>query len=118
MKISNIKLFILVLCLCLTTNGHCNNKKLLPRFVATKSSEVNARTGPGIKYPIEWIFIKKGEPLEITAEFEQWRYVKDIKGEGGFYLENVLLLLGIKKSSNYKNQQILPVEWSLNYRRI
>lgn len=60
------------------------------RFATTKSNEVNARTGPGIQYPTEWIFIKKGEPLAITGEFEQWRYVRDIKGDVGWVHSSVL----------------------------
>jgi SH3-like domain-containing protein len=109
MKISNITLLILAFSLCFTTNGYCNNKKLLPRFVATKSGEVNARTGPGIKYPIDWIFIKKGEPLEITAEFEQWRYVKDIKGEGGWVHSSVL---SGKRSVIIRNKEIVKLQKS------
>ncbi|MES2215530.1 MAG: SH3 domain-containing protein [Pseudomonadota bacterium] len=66
------------------------NKPNLPRFAITKSNEVNARTGPGVRYPTEWIFIKKGEPLEITAEFEQWRYVRDITGDVGWVHSSVL----------------------------
>lgn len=56
----------------------------LPRFASIKSEEVNSRTGPGQKYPIEWVFIKKGEPVEIYSEFEQWRRIRDIYGDGGW----------------------------------
>lgn len=89
MKITK-ELLICLVSLCLAVSANCDNKKAIPRFVITKSNEVNARTGPGIRYPIDWIFIKKGEPVEITAEFEQWRYVKDIKGEGGWVHSSVL----------------------------
>ena len=41
-------------------------KKLpVPRYVTIKFNEVNARTGPTEDCPIEWVFIKKGEPVEI-----------------------------------------------------
>jgi SH3-like domain-containing protein len=71
--------------------GIAEDKKLLiPRFASIKSNEVNARTGPSIKCPIEWIFVKKGEPIEIIAEYEQWRQIRDIKGEGGWVHSSVL----------------------------
>jgi len=56
----------------------------IPRFVTIKFDEVNVRTGPVIDCPIEWVFIRKGEPVEIIAEYEQWRKVRDINGEGGW----------------------------------
>lgn len=90
MKIVNLRAVTILMLLLIAPNIYGNNKQPIPRFVVTKSNEVNARTGPGIRYPIEWIFIKKGEPIEITAEFEQWRYVKDIKGEGGWVHSSVL----------------------------
>lgn len=81
---------IILLCLLSSFSAYASKKLPVPRFVSTKSAEVNARSGPGISYPIEWVFIKKGEPLEITAEFEQWRYVKDIEGQGGWIHSSVL----------------------------
>ena len=56
----------------------------VPRFVTIKFDEVNARTGPAIDCPIEWVFIVKGEPVEIIAEYDEWRKIKDIEGEGGW----------------------------------
>ncbi len=89
MKLSKLLSFILLIFL-ISSNTYASKKLPVPRFVSTKSAEVNARSGPGISYPIEWVFIKKGEPLEITAEFEQWRYVKDIEGQGGWIHSSVL----------------------------
>lgn len=89
MKLSKLLSFILLIFL-VSSNTYASKKLPVPRFVSTKSAEVNARSGPGISYPIEWVFIKKGEPLEITAEFEQWRYVKDIEGQGGWIHSSVL----------------------------
>lgn len=67
------------------------NKSLpVPRFASIKSGEVNARAGPSIKSPIEWVFVRKGEPIEIIAEYEAWRQIRDIKGEGGWVHSSVL----------------------------
>jgi SH3-like domain-containing protein len=62
----------------------------LPRFVSIKSNQVNARKGPGASYPIEWVFIAKGEPVKVISEFEQWRKVQDIEGQGGWVHSSVL----------------------------
>jgi len=52
----------------------------LPRMVSIRADNVNARSGPGTKYPIEWIYKQKGAPLEIINEFELWRQVRDWEG--------------------------------------
>ncbi len=62
----------------------------LPRFVALKVSEVNLRAGPGQKYPIKYTFRCRGYPMEMIAEFENWRMVKDINGNEGWMHENSL----------------------------
>jgi SH3-like domain-containing protein len=62
----------------------------IPRFVSIKFNEVNARTGPAVDCPIEWVFITKGEPVEVIAEYDQWRKIRDIKGEGGWVHSSAL----------------------------
>ena len=62
----------------------------VPRFVSIKFNEVNARTGPNKDCPIEWVFVKKGEPVEVVAEYDQWRKIRDIKGEGGWVHSSVI----------------------------
>ncbi len=52
----------------------------LPRMVSLRSSLINARSGPGSRYPIEWVYKQKGAPVEIIAEFELWRKIKDWDG--------------------------------------
>jgi SH3-like domain-containing protein len=56
----------------------------LPRFASLRSGEVNLRTGPGTRYPIEWVLVRKGMPLEITAEYDVWRRVRDWEGTEGW----------------------------------
>ena len=52
----------------------------LPRMVSLRSDHINARSGPGARYPIDWIYMQKGAPVEIIAEFELWRKIKDWEG--------------------------------------
>ena len=62
----------------------------LPRFVSLRAAEVNLRTGPGIRYPIEWVYARKGLPLEVIDEFETWRRVRDWQGSEGWVHQSML----------------------------
>ncbi|WP_298676623.1 SH3 domain-containing protein [uncultured Lentibacter sp.] len=56
----------------------------LPRFVTTKSDECNVRRGPSLSHKIDWVFRRKGMPVEVTAEYGHWRRVRDREGAGGW----------------------------------
>lgn len=56
----------------------------LPRFVSLRAVEVNLRTGPGVRYPIDWIYRRKGMPVEVIDEFETWRRIRDFEGTTGW----------------------------------
>jgi len=47
----------------------------IPRMVSLKNSLTYMRSGPGKKYPIIFEFRKKGYPLKIIAEYNNWRKV-------------------------------------------
>lgn len=61
-----------------------SEKLPLPRFVSIRSSEANVRTGPGVQYPIKWVIKKQGMPVEIIAEYEDSRKIRDIEGGEGW----------------------------------
>ncbi|WP_290975787.1 SH3 domain-containing protein [Ferrovibrio sp.] len=52
----------------------------LPRFVSLAADKVNARTGPGSRYPIAWQYQRRGLPVEVVAEYEYWRRIRDRDG--------------------------------------
>ena len=52
----------------------------IPRFASVRSDEANVRTGPGTRYPVEWVFKRKSMPVEIVAEYENWRKIRDWQG--------------------------------------
>jgi SH3-like domain-containing protein len=56
----------------------------LPRFVSMRAEAANARRGPSLDQRVDWEFVRRGLPLEITAEYGQWRRVRDADGEGGW----------------------------------
>ena len=62
----------------------------LPRFVSLRAEKANVRTGPGVRYPVEWVYVRKSLPLEITAEFEHWRKIRDWEGTEGWVHRNLL----------------------------
>lgn len=80
----------------------------IPRFVSLKSSESNLRKGPNVKYPIVWTFHQKGYPMEVIAEFENWRKLKDIDGEEGWVHTN--LVTGIRNVMISNNKYQTPNE--------
>ncbi len=62
----------------------------LPRFVSLRADEANLRTGPGVQYPVEWVYKRKSIPLEVIAEFETWRKVRDWQGAQGWMHQSML----------------------------
>ena len=62
----------------------------LPRFVSLRADKVNMRTGPGFNYPIDWVYMRKQLPVEIIAEFETWRKVRDWQGTQGWIHQSML----------------------------
>ncbi len=62
----------------------------LPRFVTLRANEANLRTGPGVQYPVEWVYRRKEIPLEVIAEFETWRKVRDWQGAQGWMHQSML----------------------------
>lgn len=62
----------------------------LPRYVSLRSDEVNIRTGPGVQYPIEWVFTRRHMPVEVVEHFEYWRKIRDIEGTTGWVHQSML----------------------------
>ena len=62
----------------------------VPRFVSLKNDKVNVRKGPSSEHALAFSYQQKGLPVEITAEFENWRRVRDSEGSEGWILQNML----------------------------
>lgn len=62
----------------------------LPRFASLRSNHINARSGPGSRYPIEWVYMQKMAPVQIIAEFELWRKIKDWQGSESWVHKSML----------------------------
>jgi SH3-like domain-containing protein len=62
----------------------------IPRFLTLKANKVNVRKGPSSDHAVAWVFQRKGMPVEVTAEFENWRKIRDSQGEEGWILQQML----------------------------
>ena len=62
----------------------------IPRFVSLKSSRVNLRVGPGRGYPVDWMFLKAGLPVEVIQEYDNWRRIRDSEGTEGWVNQSLL----------------------------
>lgn len=66
----------------------------LPRFASLEAAVVNVRRGPGTRYPIDWVYHRRGLPVEIIREFGNWRQVRMPDGTTGWVYH--ALLTGIR----------------------
>ena len=80
----------------------------IPRYVSLKTDRVNLREGPSKEHATTWVFQRAGLPVEITAEFETWRRVRDSEGAEGWVLHSLLsgrrtaLVAPWKKGEDFK----------------
>lgn len=83
----------------------------LPRFVSLGADEVHVRAGPGQKYPIRWTYARRGLPVEVVLEFENWRKITDHEGQEGWVHHTLLsgartaLIEGEKNVSVYEKPE-------------
>lgn len=62
----------------------------VPRYLSLKSDRVNLREGPSKDHRTRWVFQRAGLPVEVTAEFETWRRIRDSEGSEGWVLHSLL----------------------------
>jgi SH3-like domain-containing protein len=62
----------------------------IPRFVSLRADEVNMRTGPGLRYPIDWVYARQGLPVQVIGELEAWRQIRDSEGSTGWVHRTML----------------------------
>ncbi len=62
----------------------------VPRMASLRVGEANLRTGPGRRYPIDWVFRRRDLPVEIVEENGFWRRIRDWEGTEGWVLRSLL----------------------------
>ncbi len=70
--------------------GDTTSSLPVPRFVSIKADRVNMRGGPDKDHDVSWIYTRVGWPVEITAEFEDWRRIRDSDGTEGWVYHSLL----------------------------
>src|SRR6187200_2405993 len=71
-------------------SGQTTSGLPVPRYVSLKSDHVNVRAGPTKDHDVAWVFTRSGLPVEITAEFENWRRIRDGEGAEGWVYHSLL----------------------------
>jgi SH3-like domain-containing protein len=86
----------------------------VPRFVSLKAEKVNVRRGPSSDHPVAWVFQRKGLPVEIVAEFENWRRIRDSEGEEGWILQSMLAGKRTAVVAPWRGQQMTQLHSAAN----
>jgi SH3-like domain-containing protein len=70
--------------------GDTTSSLPVPRFVSLKADRVTVRGGPDKDHDVAWVYTRLGWPVEITAEFENWRRIRDSDGAEGWVYHSLL----------------------------
>lgn len=84
----------------------------VPRYVSLKSDRVNLREGPAKDHRTSWVFERAGLPVEITAEFDTWRKIRDSEGTEGWVLHSLLSGRRTALVAPWKKDLVLPLRRS------
>lgn len=60
--------------------GETPSGQPVPRFVSLKFAKINGRAGPDRSYPVRWEYRRKGLPVRVVAETDEWRRIQDPEG--------------------------------------
>jgi SH3-like domain-containing protein len=61
-----------------------------PYYVSLDRDKVFLREGPTYQHRVLWTYQRKGLPLEVIAQYDVWRRVKDKDGAVGWILDSML----------------------------
>ncbi len=62
----------------------------VPRFVSLKADEVRLREGPSTDHRVMWVYVRRGLPVEVIAENDNWRRIRDPDGVTGWVSKALL----------------------------
>jgi SH3-like domain-containing protein len=82
------------------TGGRLGTGMPVPRYVSLKTDRVNLREGPSKDHRTAWVYQRSGLPVEIVAEYETWRRIRDAEGTEGWVLHSLL--------SGRRTAQVMP----------
>ncbi len=83
--------FVVVLALVPAASAVAQNKQVarttegeITRFASLRADDVNVRAGPGVRYPVKWKFVQRNMPVQVIAEYDTWRKIRDWEGAEGW----------------------------------
>ena len=110
-----ILFFLLIL-----INIACAERAPIPRYASLRANAVNLHVGPGNNYPVDWRYVRQGMPVEIIAEFDTWRQIRDWQGTQGWVHKSLLsgrrtiwilhTIKNLRKDADTKSQVIARLE--------
>jgi SH3-like domain-containing protein len=62
----------------------------MPRFVSLKADKVNVRSGPAKDHEVAWVYSRSALPVEVIAESDNWRRIRDWEGAEGWVYHSLL----------------------------
>jgi len=62
----------------------------VPRFVSLKTDKVNVRAGPAKDHEVAWVYNRSALPVEVIAESDNWRRIRDWEGAEGWVYHSLL----------------------------
>lgn len=80
---------LLALVLMLGT-ASADTSAAVQHYVTLRASEVNLRAGPGEQFPIQWVYRRKGLPVEVIGKSDVWRKIRDWQGTEGWVHQRML----------------------------
>lgn len=84
----------------------------VPRFVSLKSAKVYVRAGPTKEHPVSFIYRRAGEPVEIVAEYDNWRRIRDSEGSEGWVWHSLLSGRRTALVAPWSKDRALPIHVS------
>jgi SH3-like domain-containing protein len=110
MLIALVVLASLVPCVAVAEGGVGPKSGLpLPRFVSVKPDRVNVRGGPTRDHEVAFVFTRAGMPVEIIAESDNWRRIRDWEGAEGWVYHSMLSGRRTAVVSPKEKKQLVPL---------
>jgi SH3-like domain-containing protein len=81
----------------------------VPRFVSLKPDRVNVRGGPTRDHEVTFVYTRAGLPVEITAESDNWRRIRDWEGSEGWVYHSLLSGRRTAVVSPKDKKQLVPL---------
>jgi SH3-like domain-containing protein len=70
--------------------GEADGKPAFPRFASLRADRVNLRSGPGARYPVEWVYTRRNLPVELLVAVDHYLKVRDWDGTLGWVHEKMV----------------------------